>query len=47
MMNLDMTTGCSFEIKTADLRYASKSLSAYTTFIAAPLKTYDGRIRTG
>lgn len=42
-----MTTGCSLDRATALLRYFSRSLSEKATFIAAPLRTYEGLTKQG
>ena len=46
-MNLEMTTSCSFETEAASERYVSRSWCECATFMAAPLRTYDGRTRQG
>ena len=46
-MNFEMTTGWSGETSQATARNRSRSLSEKTTFIAAPERTYEGRIRQG
>ena len=46
-MNLEMTTGCSLDTAEACVRKFSRSTTVCATFMAAPLRTYDGRTRHG
>ena len=46
-INFDITTGWSLDTAVACCRYDSKSWWEWTTFMAAPERTYDGRTRHG